>query len=159
MSAIPFRTALLASLVCAVISLTGCAFTASPFANVTDEMQAVTLCQKSELNTQIESKIKAEYGFKRFAKNTYRPVIEHQLFGHEVRVVELSDSANKVYAAGNPLEFGQHFRELLPEITCDNNACQAPLGNGQSLFISKLDLKKSKDTTVIECTKVEHLKN
>lgn len=136
-----------------LVSLSGCTVRQQPI-QVTDDMQQVILCQHSDASIRIESKIKAEYGFKRFAKNTYRPVVEQHLFGHQVRVVEISDSGNKLYVAGNPLEFGHHFRQLLPHISCETNACQAPLGNGQSLFIYKANHRKAKDTTVIECTKM-----
>ncbi len=122
---------------------------------ITDDMQLLALCQSSEHSVSLESKIRAEYGFKRFAKNTYRPIVEQRLFGHEVRVIEITDTGNKLYVAGNPLEFGHHFKSrLLPELACESNTCQAPLGNGQSLFIYKINQKKAKDTTVIECTKM-----
>lgn len=120
---------------------------------ISDEMQRLALCQSNEQSISLESKIRAEYGFKRFAKNTYRPVIAQQLFGHEVRVIEINDNANKLYVAGNPQEFRHHFQSQLPDISCENKNCQAPLNNGQSLFIYKANHKKSKDTTVIECTK------
>lgn len=134
--------------------LVACATGQIPQQPVLDEMQVVALCQQSPQAISIESKIAAEYGFKRFAENTYRPVVEQRLFGHDVRVIELSNMDNKLYVAGNPLEFGHHFQRLLPDIACEKNTCQAPLGSGQSLFIYKVNHKKSKDTTVIECTKM-----
>lgn len=120
---------------------------------VLEEIESLVLCKQNDQGITIESKVKAEYGFKRFAKNAFRPIASQRLFGHEVRVVEFSEDGNKIYVAGNPLEFGHHFKPLLPDITCADNTCQAPLDNGQSLLIYKAKLKKSKDTTVIECTK------
>ncbi|PIE44613.1 MAG: hypothetical protein CSA45_06130 [Gammaproteobacteria bacterium] len=135
--------------------LSACTLTAAQPPAITDDMQLLALCRSSAQSVSLESKIRAEYGFKRFAKNTYRPIVEQRLFGHEVRVIEITGTGNKLYVAGNPLEFGHHFKtRLLPELACESNTCQAPLGNGQSLFIYKINQKKAKDTTVIECTKM-----
>ena len=155
MNALPFSQASIAAALSAVaMLLTGCATTTQTI-SAKDDMEQLALCQTSDQSISIESKIKAEYGFRRFAEDTYKPVLEYRLFGHEVRVIELGETMNKIYAAGNPLEFGHHFQTLLPEISCEDNTCQAPIGTEQSLFIYKADSKKTKDTTVIECTKLQ----
>lgn len=145
------RTMLLFSV---LLTLSACTLTNS--SNITtqlDEMQSIALCQHDELALRAEEKITAEYGFKRFAKNTYRPVLEHRLFGHDIRVVELGDHYNKLYAAGNPHEFGHHFTWILKSVHCQKDSCQAPINDTQTLHIYKPAIKKAKDTTVIECTK------
>lgn len=152
------RLSLALGLVCTFLIVGGCVADTPPrhsmiHATALEEMEALALCRQDDQGVTIESKIKAEYGFKRFAENTFRPVVERRLFGHEVRVVEFTNSGNKIYAAGNPLEFGHHFKWLLSDLTCVDNTCQAPLDDGQSLLIYKVQLKKSKDTAVIECTK------
>lgn len=136
-----------------IIGLGGCAAFNTDKTPELDEMQMIALCKQDDQGITIESKIKAEYGFKRFAENTYRPVIERRLFGHKVHIIEFSDEGNKIYAAGDPLEFGDHFKWLLSNVMCAGSTCQAPLDNGQSLLIYKAKVKKSKNTTVIECTK------
>lgn len=118
-----------------------------------EEMEAFALCQTSEQGITAENKVRAEYGFKRLAGGAYRPVIKRRLFGHEIRVVELNPEGNKIYASGEPQEFIYNFKQLLPEISCEGDTCQAPLANAQSLLIYKAKFKKTKDTTVIECTK------
>lgn len=118
-----------------ILNLSGCASTPQQqFINLTD-IQAVSLCQVNEQALEIEQKITAEHGFKRFAKNTYRPIVEQLLFGHQVRVINLEPTATKVYVAGNPLEFGHHFSALIPNISCANNSCQAPINEQQTLHI------------------------
>ncbi len=117
------------------------------------DMESLALCQSDEQAQKMEKRITAEYGFKRFAKNTYRPVIPTTLFGHEVRVIELKEKTNKLYVAGNPKEFGHHFKWLLGEVSCDKKTCQAPIDKDKTLRIYNFKLKKAKDTTVIECTK------
>ncbi len=137
------------------VCLSACTLNTAKPPVIMDDMQLLALCRSSAQSVSLESKIRAEYGFKRFAKNTYRPIVEQRLFGHEVRVIEIADTGNKLYVAGNPLEFGHHFKTtLLPELACESNTCQAPLENEQSLFIYKVNQKKAKDTTVIECTKM-----
>lgn len=123
----------------------------SPFGDLTP-MEATSLCQDNEQTRAIKEKITAEHGFKRFSKNTYRPVTEQYLFGHAVRVVELKPQMNKLYVAGNPSEFEHHFRQVIPEITCIKHSCQAPINDLQTLHIYKAKTRKSKDTTVVECT-------
>ncbi len=130
-----------------------------------DEMESLILCKDDAQGVTIISKVKAEYGFKRFAKNTYRPVLERRLFGHDVRVIEFSEDSTKVYAAGTPAEFVYNLKDLLPDITCEKDTCQAPLENGQSLLVykpggkknqpirHKLKAKRVKDTTILECTR------
>ncbi len=117
------------------------------------DMQSIALCKESKQAQQTEAKITAEYGFRRFAENTYRPVLEYRLFGHEVRVIELNPTNNKLYVAGSPPELGYNFKALLPSIVCENNTCQAPLGDSRTLSIYKFKNKKAKDTTVVECSK------
>ncbi|MGY0399224.1 MAG: hypothetical protein ACWIPH_04675 [Ostreibacterium sp.] len=124
--------------------------------NTYTDMQSIALCQINEQANMVENKITAEYGFKRFAKNTYRPVLDYTLFGHEVRIIELNPTTTKIYAAGNPTEFGHHFNWLIKNVVCENNSCQAPIGDNQTLHIYKANIRKSKDTTIIECTKPEH---
>ncbi len=134
------------------IGLGGCVSTESLEPVVTD-MQSIALCRSDEQAKKTEKRITAEYGFQRFAKDSYHPVLEERLFGHKIRVIELSDTKNKIYAEGNPKEFGHHFGLLLENVTCDKKSCQAPIAEGQTLHIYKFKLKKSKDTTVMECTK------
>lgn len=135
-----------------VLLLNGCAFSHYRTSQFTD-MERIALCQGDKKTQAIEKKITAEYGFKRFTKDTYRPVLDRYLFGHQVRVIELGKQRNKLYVAGNPREFGHHFKWLLKEVNCDKKGCQAPLSQKQTLHIYKINLKKAKDTTVIECTK------
>lgn len=137
-----------------VMMITGCTLNNYSTADYT-EMQSIALCQVSEKATLTEGKITAEYGFRRFAKNTYRPVLEYRLFGHEVRVIELNPQQNKLYVAGNLPELAHHVKTLLPEIVCEANNCQAPINDLQTLYIYKPKNKKSKNTVVIECTKPE----
>lgn len=142
----------LALLSCSASLLGGCVLTNSEQPQLT-EMESIALCRSDEQAIQAEKKITAEYGFKRFAEGTYRPVLDHYLFGHEIRVIELGEKSNKIYAAGNPREFGHHFGWLLKEVTCEAGSCQALITENQTLHIKKVNLKKAKDTTVIECTK------
>lgn len=135
-----------------VFSLSGCTLT-NFHSNSLSDMQSLALCRSGEQAQQAEKRVTAEYGFRRFAKNTYRPILEQCLFGHEIRVIELGEQRNKLYVAGNPREFGHHFRLLLKEVNCDEKSCQALLPDNQTLHIYKVGLKKAKDTTVIECTK------
>ncbi len=76
-----------------------------------------------------------------------------QLFGHQIRVIEIKPNMNKLYVAGHLSEFAHHFRQLLPDLICEENDCQTPLDNEQSLIIYKPEIKKAKNTIVIECTK------
>ncbi len=131
--------------------LAGCV-SPSPFAHL-DDMETFILCQSTPKGEAIEEKISAEYGFKRFADNAYKPIIDQRLFGHEIRVVEMSDSINKVYVAGQPMEFAYNLRQLLPDIVCKDDICNALLSETQSLRVYRPSVSKSKDTTVIECTK------
>ncbi len=136
------------------IGLGGCVTTENPQSVVKlTDMQSVALCRDDEQAKKTEKRITAEYGFQRFAKNSYHPVLDERLFGHKIRVIELGDTYNKIYAEGNPREFGHHFGLLLEDVTCDKKSCQAPIAEGQTLHIYKFKLKKSKDTTVMECTK------
>ncbi len=135
------------------VGLSGCATTEFPnSANVTD-MQSIALCRTDEQAKKTEKRITAEYGFQRFAPDSYHPVLDERLFGHKIRVIELGKTKNKVYAEGNPKEFGHHFGLLLDSVTCDKKGCQAPIAEGQTLHIYKFKLKRSKDTTVMECIK------
>ncbi len=136
----------------AVLGLGGCANNVTSTPPLTD-MQAVALCRNSEQALQTEKKVTAEYGYRQFAPDAYRPRLEQQLFGHQIRVIEIKPNINKLYVAGHLSEFAHHFRQLLPDLTCEGNACQAPLANEQSLIIYKPKIKKAKNTTVIECTK------
>ncbi len=132
------------------IGLGGCVTTKQPepVVKITD-MQSISLCRTDEQAQKTEKRITAEYGFQRFAKDSYHPVLEERLFGHKVRVIELGETYNKIYAEGNPKEFGHHFGLLLDGVTCDKKSCQAPIAEGQTLHIYKFKLKKSKDTTPI----------
>ncbi len=134
------------------MGLSGCVSTENLEPTVTD-MQSIALCHSDEQAKKTEKRITAEYGFQRFAKDSYHPVLEERLFGHKIRVIELGETHNKIYAEGNPKEFGHHFGLLLDGVTCEEKSCQAPIAEGQTLHIYKFKLKKSKDTTVIECTK------
>lgn len=137
--------------VTAVLFISGCA-SLERTSKYTD-MQSIALCQVDKKARAAEKKITAEYGFKRFAENTYRPVLDHSLFGHEIRVIELGEKGNKLYVAGNPKEFGHHFGWIMNDVKCENNSCQAPIGKDQTLHIYKARNKKAKDTVVVECTK------
>ncbi len=135
----------------AVLGLSGCA-------NLNDshpltDMQAIALCRGDAQALETEKKITAEYGYRQFAANAYRPQLEQQLFGHQIRVIEVNSTMNKLYVAGHLSEFAHHFGQILPDLVCEENDCQAPLSNGQSLIIYKPKIKKAKNTTVIECTK------
>ncbi len=120
-----------------------------------EEIESLALCKQDAQGEMIASKVRAEYGFKRFAENAYRPVLDHQLFGHALRVVEFTDNTNKLYVAGTPSELAYNFKRLLPRLSCEQDSCQAPLKNGQSLLIYKAPVKKIKNTTVVECTRPE----
>ncbi len=146
------RGIILSTILLFSISLGGCVSNNYKVSKLTD-MQSIALCQTDEQALQVEKRITAEYGFKRFSKKTYRPMLEQSLFGHRIRVVELGTVENKLYIAGNPKEFEHHFGLLLKNISCEKNSCQAPINDEQTLHIYKVNLKKAKDTTVIECTK------
>ncbi len=136
-----------------ILQLTGCITTPKNLTSKLQDMESIALCHTDEQALDVEKRIMAEYGFKRFAKNTYRPVVDATLFGHKIRVIELGKEQNKVYVAGNPKEFGHHFTWLLTDVSCDEKSCQAPINDGQTLHIYKFKLRKTKDTTIIECTK------
>ncbi|PID63655.1 MAG: hypothetical protein CR974_01475 [Gammaproteobacteria bacterium] len=136
-----------------ILGLGGCATDHNPIRAKLTEIESLALCQDDAQGEMIASKVRAEYGFKRFADNAFRPVLAHKLFGHELRVIELSEAGNKLYVAGNPSELAYNFRRLLPELSCEQAACQAPLDNGKNLLLYKANVKKSKDTTVVECTR------
>ncbi len=144
-----------------VWGLGGCAADAPtrPSANTStlEEIEALALCKQDAQGEMIASKVRAEYGFKRFAENAFRPVLDHKLFGHALRVVEFTDNTNKLYVAGAPSELAYNFKRLLPRLSCEQNSCQAPLAGGQSLLIYKAPIKKIKDTTVIECTRPDEV--
>ncbi len=139
------------SLVVAISGLGGCAVD-SDAGQLTD-MQSIALCRSDQQAQETEKRITAEYGFKSFAKIAYRPMLDQSLFGHKIRVVELSAERNKLYAAGNPREFGHHFGLIIKDVSCDRKSCQAPINAEQTLHIYSVHLKKAKDTSVIECTK------
>lgn len=134
-----------------LLALVGCAATDRQVP--LSDMQAFALCRDTQQAQQVEKQIAAEYGFQRFAPGAYQPRLEQRLFGHEIRVVELGQTFNKLYVAGHLPEFQYNFGTILPHLVCDADNCQAPLDNGQSLLIYKPALKKSKDTVVIECSK------
>lgn len=134
--------------------LAGCSLNNSQIttSSLTD-MQSIALCQSTKQAAEQEKKIIAEYGFKRFARQTYRPQLKQRLFGHEIRIVSIEPTKNILYVAGNPLEFQHHFSAVLDNIVCANDTCQASIDEQKTLYIHKPSTKKSKDTTVIECTK------
>lgn len=132
--------------------LTGCASNIKPM-TLTD-MQAFALCRPNQQAQDTEKAIMAEYGFKKFAKNTYSPVIEKRLLGHKIRLIVINDRFNILYVSGEPEEFKHHFAYLLKEITCNNGICNAPINKEQTLKFYKAKIKKSKYTTVLECNKV-----
>lgn len=116
-------------------------------------MQSIALCQATEQAISQEKKIIAEDGFKRFARHTYRPTVEQRLFGHKIRIISIEPMKNKVYIEGQPREFQHHFSTVLDNIVCAKNYCQAAINGQQTIYIRKPTIKKSKGTTVVECTK------
>lgn len=132
--------------------MTGC----SSYLKLTplEDMESVALCREDAQGIKATTAITAEYGFKRFADNTFTPLIDQRLFGHKIRLVTITEQMNKLYVAGAPQEFGHHFGWLLKSVECDKNQCQAPIGKQQTLKIYKSKNKKSKNTTILECNKI-----
>lgn len=136
-----------------LLLLTGCSLHNSQIVGELTDMQSFALCQTTDQAKNQKEKILAEYGFKRFAKNTYRPLLKQRLLGHEIRVITIEPNKHKLYVAGNPKEFQHHFSYTLKGIECKNNICQAKIDDFTQLHMHKPKIKKAKDTTVIECTR------
>lgn len=118
-------------------------------------IQQIAQCDVNESALAFEKQITAEHGFKRFTKNSYIPVIGETLLGHEVRIINLEPTGNKIYVAGKPSEMAHHLTPFYPNLSCIDNHCQAQINQTQTLYIYFAEAKKAKDTTVIECTKPE----
>lgn len=134
------------------LGLTGCASHLKQL-RLTD-MEALALCRPNQQGLQTENRIKAEYGFKQFADNTYSPMVNQELFGHRIHLVVLNDRYNIIYVSGEPNEFAHHFGYLLKAISCHHGVCQAPVNKKQTVKFYKAKIKKSKYTTVVECNKL-----
>ncbi len=131
--------------------LTGCISTNTV---KTPDMLRLAMCSADKETADFEQEIYAEHGFKRFTKNTYKPVIERTLLGHQVRVINLEPTGNIIYVSGTPQELGNHFKSyVLPTLECSDKTCQGKINENQTIHIYKAKTKKTKDTTVIECTK------
>lgn len=118
-------------------------------------IQQIAQCDVSESALAFEKQISAEHGFRRFTKNSYRPVVGEELSGHEVRIINLEPTGNKIYVAGKPSEMAHHLKPFYPNLSCLEDRCQAQINAAQTLYIYLAEVKKAKDTTVIECTKPE----
>ncbi|MPV85897.1 hypothetical protein [Ostreibacterium oceani] len=119
------------------------------------DMESIALCQLSAQAIQTEADIINEIGYKRFAKDSYRPTQHQQLFGREIRVITLNETGNKLYVAGEPPAFASSFQDITAAIDCQNDTCQALINPNQTLYIYKTESKNSTQTTVIECSKPE----
>lgn len=118
-------------------------------------IQQIAQCDVTEDALAFEKQITAEHGFKRFTKNSYIPVVGETLIGHEVRIINLEPTGNKIYVAGKPSEMAHHLKPFYPNMSCLDDHCQAQINSTQTLYIYLAEVKKAKDTTVIECTKPE----
>lgn len=118
-------------------------------------IQQIAQCDVTPSALEFEKQIMAEHGFKRFTKNSYTPVVGETLMGHEVRIINLETTGNKIYVAGQPSEMAHHLKPFYPSLSCLEDRCQAQINDTQTLYIYLAEAKNAKNTTVIECTKPE----
>ncbi len=137
-----------------VLFLSSCATYNNKYSNLEKTTQ-LALCVATPEMLEFERNILIERGFRRVSKNSFAPVIAQNIFGHKIRVINLESKFTKIYVSGNPVELEYNFKRIVPSISCENNSCQATINNKQTLHIYKSKARKTKDTSIIECTKIE----